>query len=280
MTEAALEESTREIIKILAAYGLDMIAAILILILGWTIARWAGALIRRKMQVITRIDLTLVSFLASFVRYAIMMVTIIAVLSQFGVQTTSLIAMLGAAGLAVGLALQGTLTNVAAGVMLLILRPFRLGDYVEVQGAAGTVKDITLFTTTFTTPDNLVITVPNGQIWGNAVKNFSVNATRRMEIPIGVAYDADLDVVYQTILDEAKAEPRILQQPAPIVYISAYGASSVDLVVRAWAATNGFWDARYALMKRIKERFDRDKIEIPYPHQVSINKDTTPKLTE
>lgn len=269
MNETTIEQVLGELVRTLAHYGLDMVAAIIILIVGWSVASWAKTVIRNRFGQRKRVDLTLVSFLASFVKYVIIIVTLIAVLSQFGVQTTSLITVLGAAGLAIGLALQGTLSNVAAGVMLLLFRPFRVGDVVEVQGAAGTVRDVSLFVTEITTADNILITVPNGQIWGNAVRNLSINPTRRIELTVGISYDDDLDKAFAAILAVIAAEPRALKNPAPLVALNNLGASTLDLVIRVWTRTPENAAVRFDLLKAIKERLDAEGIEMPYPQQVT-----------
>lgn len=266
--EETIAQVSRELVATFTQYGLKIVAAVVILIVGWWIAGAVKRWIRGRLARAPHFDLTLAAFLASFASYAIMIFTVIAVLHQFGVQTASLVAMLGAAGLAVGLALQGTLSNVAAGVMLLIFRPFRVGDFVDVQGASGTVKDISLFVTELTTADNIQITVPNGQIWGNAVTNYSVNPTRRMEITVGVAYGADMDRAVGAIHDVLAHDERILKDPAPQVIVMTLAASSVDIVVRAWAKSADFWPTRFDLVKAIKQRLDAEGIEIPFPQQV------------
>ncbi len=266
--EETIAEVTRELVAIFTQYGLRLVAAILMLIIGWWIAGVVKRWIRNRLGRLPRFDLTLAAFLSSFASYAVMIFTIIAVLHQFGVQTASLVAMLGAAGIAIGLALQGTLSNVAAGVMLLIFRPFRVGDFVDVQGASGTVKDVGLFVTVLNTGDGIQITVPNGQIWGNAVTNYSANPTRRMEVTVGIAYDSDLDRALKAIRDVLDHDERILKDPAPQLIVQALGASSIDIAVRAWANTSHFWPVRFEILKAIKLRLDAEGIEIPFPQQV------------
>lgn len=263
-----VEKIAEQILTILATYGLDVVAAIIILILGWWFARWAKRFLHRRLSRTGKIDLMLVGFFSSFVKYAILTFTVIAVLSQFGVQTTSLITVLGAAGLAIGLALQGTLSNVAAGVMLLIFRPFRVGDYVEVAGVGGVVKDVSLFITEMSTPDNIQITVPNGQIWGNVIRNFTVNDTRRIDLAVGIGYVSRLQHAFDAIRATIERDPRILKEPEPLAALSGLGASSLDLTVRAWVKTADYWPVRFDLLRAIKETLDAEGIEIPYPHQV------------
>lgn len=266
--EETIAQVSRELVATFTQYGLKIVAAVVILIVGWWIAGAVKRWIRKRLARARHFDLTLAAFLASFASYAIMIFTIIAVLHQFGVQTASLVAMLGAAGLAVGLALQGTLSNVAAGVMLLIFRPFRVGDFVDVQGASGTVKDVSLFVTELTTADNIQITVPNGQIWGNAVKNYSVNPTRRMEVNVSISYGQDMDRAMGAIHEVMAHDARILKDPAPLVIAMNMGANAVELVIRAWAKSPDFWPARFDLVKAIKQRLDAEGIETHLPQRV------------
>lgn len=267
-----MEDTIREVARDLAAtftqFGLKIVAAVIMLIVGWWIAKAVKRWIRERLGRMPHFDLTLAAFLASFASYAIMIITIIAVLHQFGVQTASLVAMLGAAGLAVGLALQGTLSNVAAGVMLLIFRPFRVGDFVDVQGASGTVKDMGLFITELTTADNIQVTVPNSQIWGNVVKNYSVNATRRMEVNVSIALGQDPDRAMAAIREVLAHDERILKDPAPQVIAMNLTPNAIELVVRAWAKASDFWPARFDLVKSIKQRLSAEGIEIHLPQRV------------
>lgn len=257
-----------QIVTALATYGLDVVAAFVILFIGWWFAGWTRRFLHKRLSHSGKLDLMLVGFAASFVKYAILIFTIIAVLSQFGVQTTSLVTVLGAAGLAIGLALQGTLSNVAAGVMLLIFRPFRVGDYVEVAGVAGTVQEVSLFLTEMSTPDNIQITVPNGQIWGNVIRNFTVNDTRRIDLVVGVSYSSRLEQAFNAIRRTMAEDSRVLSNPEPTVALSGLGASSLDLTVRCWTKTADYWPVRFDLLKAIKETLDAEGIEIPFPHQV------------
>lgn len=268
MDQQVIDHIIRQTTTILATYGLDVIAAILILIVGWTVAGWVQRLLRTRLSKSPRIDLTLVIFFANFARYAIVIFTIIAVLNRFGVATTSLIAVLGAAGLAIGLALQGTLSNVAAGVMLLIFRPFRLGDFIDVQGASGTVEDMSLFITELTTADGIQMTVPNGQIWGNAITNYSANPTRRMDLNIGIAYEEDLDRAFAAVHNILAHDARILKEPAPQVMLTNLGAKSQELVVRLWSRREDYWTTRFDVLKAIKQRFDIERIEMAFRQQV------------
>lgn len=260
-------ELWEQVVTILTTYGLDVVGALITLIVGWIIAGRVQSLLRRWLGRMPRFDPTLTAFFSSLARYLVIAVTIMAVLDQFGVQTASLLAVFGAAGLAIGLALQGTLSNVAAGVMLLIFRPFKVGDYIEAAGLGGTVSAINLFITELTTPDNVQITAPNGQLWGAAVRNYSHHATRRVDLLIGIAYEDDIDRAIAATHAVIEADSRSLADPEPLVVVGELGDSSVNLIVRVWVNSADYWDTKFALLKTIKERFDAEGISIPYPQR-------------
>ncbi|MGF1464375.1 MAG: mechanosensitive ion channel family protein [Maricaulaceae bacterium] len=248
--------------------ALSILGAIAILIVGFWIAGAVGRILQRQLSKVDRMDPSVAGFLASIGKYLLIVATLIAVLEQFGVQTTSLVAVLGAAGLAVGLALQGTLSNVAAGVMLLIFRPFKTGQFVDVGGYSGTVKQLTLFTTELDTPDNVRIIVPNGQIWGQAITNVSFHGTRRLDIPCGIGYGEDIDKAMAVYLDAAEADARVMADPAPQCFVDTLNASSVDIVLRVWCAATDYWALKWDLTKALKQRLDAAGVEIPFPQQV------------
>jgi len=251
----------------LTEYGLDVVAAIIILIVGVWIAGRVEAVIKKALGRAKRVDAMLVSFFASAGRYLVLIFVGVAVLGRFGIETTSLIAVLGAAGLAIGLALQGTLSNVAAGVMLLIFRPFKVGDFIEGGGHAGTVKTLNLFFTEMATPDNIHIVVPNSDVWGTSIRNFSTHAERRVDFLIGVSYDTDLDQAMAALNDVIAAEPRVKSDPEPMVAVSELGDSSVNFVVRVWTQNADYFPVRFDMTKAIKEKLDAEKIDIPFPTQ-------------
>jgi len=251
----------------LTEYGLDVVAAIVILIVGVWIAGLVEAVIKKALGRAKRVDAMLVSFFASAGRYLVLIFVGVAVLGRFGIETTSLIAVLGAAGLAIGLALQGTLSNVAAGVMLLIFRPFKVGDFIEGGGHAGTVKTLNLFFTEMATPDNIHIVVPNSDVWGTSIRNFSTHAERRVDFLIGVSYDTDLDQAMAALNDVIAAEPRVKSVPEPMVAVSELGDSSVNFVVRVWTQNADYFPVRFDMTKAIKEKLDAEKIDIPFPTQ-------------
>jgi small conductance mechanosensitive channel len=256
--------------EVLTTYGLRVIGAVVILIAGWVAAGWTARTIRKVAARSEHVDVMLGGFFASLARYGIIAVTVLAVLAKFGVQTASLVAVLGATGLAIALALQGTLGHIASGVMILFFRPFKVGDYVEVAGHGGTVKAVTLFTTELATPDNVQILIPNGQVWDTALRNFSHYETRRIEIILGIDYGDDIDKAVASVRSVLDAEARILPDPEPLVAVGALGASSVDLTIRAWTKRGDFFATKLALTKALKERMDADGISIPYPHQKVI----------
>ncbi len=262
-----MEEAMKEGMNLLITYGLKVIGAILILIIGRVIANWAKGKVAHWLERSGTVDQTLKGFLSSFVRYLVLIVTFLAVFSQFGIETTSLIAVFGTAGLAIGLALQGTLSNVAAGVMLLVFRPFKVGDYVEAGGTAGTVKDIRLFFSELATPDNVQILVPNSQVWGTVVKNYSHHATRRVDLAMSIDYTDDIDKAQSVVEQVVKADTRVLADPAPLVVVGNLGESSVDLTIRVWCQSGDYWPLKFDLTKNLKQRFDAEHVTIPFPQR-------------
>lgn len=263
------------VVDTLLLYGMDVIGALIMLIVGWWVAGRVGSLIMRALGRVPNMDATLQPFLASLAKYAVLAVTVIAVLNQFGVETTSIIALLGAAGLAIGLALQGTLQNVAAGVMLLLFRPFKIGDFVDAEGISGTVAAIGLFTTEMNTPDGVYRIVPNSLLWGRSLLNYSRNPTRRVDLLVGISYDDDIDRAQAAIMDVVGADSRVLAAPEPQTMVTNLGDSAVDITCRVWVNAADYWGVRFDMTKALKQRMDRDNITIPFPqrdvhlHQVS-----------
>ncbi|GAB4224938.1 MAG: small-conductance mechanosensitive channel MscS [Kiloniellaceae bacterium] len=265
--EQSVEEVWALVVGLVTSYGLSVIGAIVILIVGFMVAGWVRKSVSKALSRVKKVDETLRAFFSSLAYYAIVVFTVIAVLAQFGVQTTSFIAVLGAAGLAIGLALQGTLSNVAAGVMLLLFRPFKVGDYIEGGGLAGTVKSITLFVTELATPDNVQIIAPNSELWGSAIKNYSFHPTRRVDIVIGIAYEDDIDKALTAIVDEAKKDSRVLADPEPMAAVTDLGDNSVNFTVRVWCNAADYWGLKFDLTKKLKNRMDAEEISIPYPQR-------------
>lgn len=243
---------------------LNVAGAIALIAATVLLGRWAQRGTKRAMER-SDLDPTLVRFFPSVARYLVLIVGGIAVLSVFGISVASLAAVLAAGAFAIGLALQGTLAHFASGVMLLLFRPFSVGDKVSVAGITGKVVEIGLFTTLFDTPDNRRIIVPNGSIFGSTIENVTYHQTRRVDVAVGTDYGTDLDKT-RTVLEEAAAQTEGgLSEPQPVVYLSELGASSIDWSVRVWAQTEDYWDVRERLTKRVKDALDEQKIGIPYP---------------
>lgn len=217
-------------------------------------------------------DQTLATFMGALARYLVIAIGLIAVLQQLGVQATSVIAVLGAASLAIGLALQGTLGNVAAGVMILLLRPYRVGDRVELNGRQGTVQSMDLFNTKLLDYDGLTLYLPNGKVFGDMIVNISQAGRRRIDLTFGVDYEDDLDVALSALLEIADQEPRVLKDPAPWSRVTEIAESSVNVTLRCWAHPNDWMDTRYDIVKRVKETFEARGLNFPYPHQVQVDR--------
>ena len=255
-----------ELVNLGVEYSLSLITAIAIFIAGFLLAGWANRTIRGRLDKLKHLDKTLIPVAGQIARYGILVFTTILVLAEFGIQTTSIIAVLAAAGLAIGFALQGTLQNVAAGLMLLFLRPFHLGDYVETAGGNGTVVEIGVFVTEIRTPEGLLRTVPNSKIWSDSITNCSRLPTRRLEMVVGISYDDDIDKACTLLLKLVQGEGRVLDSPGPEVKVINLGDSSVDLRLRAWAKREDFWDVKWKLVRDVKYALDQAGISIPYPH--------------
>jgi small conductance mechanosensitive channel len=254
------------------AYGMKIVGALLIFLIGKMIAKALGNVTHRGMSKY-RVDETLTKFISSTVYFALLVVVIMAALGQLGIQTTSFLAILGAAGLAVGLALKDTLSNVGAAVIILIFRPFKVGDFIEAGGATGTVDSISLFTTTISPVDNRTIIVPNAAITAGNIVNFSQKPQRRVDHVVGISYNDDIkkakEVMYGVIADN----PRTLEDPAPLVAVTDLGESSVNFTVRAWVKAEEYWDVHFALIEEIKLALDASGISIPYP-QMDVHLDS------
>ena len=261
------QDQIQALLDQLASYALDAVGALVILLVGWWIAGRTQYLVRRALDRVPRIDDTLKPFLSSSVRYFVIVITFVAVLAEFGVQTTSIIAVLGAAGLAIGLALQGTLQNIAAGIMLLVLRPFRVGEYIDAGGVSGTIDAINLFTTDMTTYDGIYRSVPNAELWNRNILNYSRNPTRRLDVPVGIAYEDDVEQALELLLSHLSQDTRVLPDPEPQVLVTGLGDSSVDLTLRCWTNRTDFWSLRFELNKKVKLWLDAAGISIPFPQR-------------
>ncbi|MDR1933297.1 MAG: mechanosensitive ion channel [Spirochaetales bacterium] len=240
-------------------------------ILVWII----GKLLRRAAARIPRFDETFASMLRIVISYAVFIICIIMILDVFGVNTTSLIALLGAAGVAVGLALKDTLSNIAAGIILLLLRSYRRGDTIEFGAFSGTVKEMDLFTTTLETADGIFISAPNGAIWGVPLKNYTRNGRRRMELVVGVSYSDSIDTAFEVMRQIAAEETRFLPEPAPQVMVQSLGDSCVNIMLRAWTHTDAYWPVFWQQTRNIKEKIEAAGLSIPFPQRdVHIKKDS------
>ena len=250
----------------LIPWGTKIVLALLVFIIGRMIAK---LLVKGLKKVMTKanVDEMLVSFLGNIAYAALLAVVVLAALEQLGVNTTSALAILGAAGLAVGLALKDSLSSFAAGVMLIIFRPFKLGDFVQAGGEAGVVEEIRIFHTVLKTGDNREITMPNAQIYSGTIINYSARDKRRIDLVIGIGYDDDIKKARDLLLQVLEADSTVLKDPAPVVMLLELGASSVDFAVRPWVKSADYWTSRAALLEAIKNTFDKEGISIPYPQQ-------------
>jgi len=252
-------------------WGIKIIMALVIFIVGRMLVGVVVGAIEKLMRN-REMDEMLVRFLGSIIRWLLLLFVVIAALSQLGIDTTSLIALLGAAGLAVGLALQGSLQNFAAGVLLIVFRPFSKGDYVEVGGSSGTVDAISIFTTTLTTPDNKVVIVPNGAVLGGSITNYSAMPTRRVDMVFGISYDDDIRKAKALLEEIIAADSRVLAEPAPVIALGELADSSVNFLVRPWVNSGDYWGVLWDTTETVKLRFDEAGLSIPYP-QMDVHLD-------
>ena len=257
-------------LEFLASAVGNVLAALLILFVGFILGGWA----RRKLTSLggkhAHLDITLFNFLGNIARYIVIGFAFLFVLNTFGVQTTSFVAVIGAAGLAVGLALQGTLSNVAAGVMIVFFRPIKIGQFVEVNGQMGTVKDITLNYTELAAVSNVQIIIPNSQVWGNTIINYSSYDTRRAEWVFGVGYGANLKLAEETIRSTILADPRAMTEPEPFIQVNNLGDSSVDFLVRVWCNSGDYFAFQADMKRQVKEALDTAGIDIPFPTRTVV----------
>jgi small conductance mechanosensitive channel len=254
------------LVPLFSTWALKVVGGLAVFVVGLIVARS----VRRGLVGFfrrTEMDETLERFLTSLFYYLILTMAAVAALGMMGIQMASVLTLLGAAGLAVGLALQGTLSNVASGVMLLIFRPFKVGDYVDAGGTAGTVDSVGLFVTKLNTPDNVLIVVPNSSIYGGTIRNFSAHPVRRNDMVVGISYDDDIGLAIQVIRSVLDADERVLSDPEPLVAVSELGDSSVNLVVRPWCKASDYWSLRFDLTRAFKERLEAAGCSIPYPQR-------------
>lgn len=245
-------------------WAINITMALLIFLIGRIVIKILTSIVG-KLMVKANLDEALVDFVKSIVHTLLLLFVIVASLNQLGVDTTSLVALLGAAGLAIGLSLQSSLQNFAAGVMLLVFKPFRLGDYVEAGGCSGVIDKISIFTTTMSTPDNKEIIIPNGAIYGGNIINYSTRNTRRVDLVFGIGYDDDIKKAKEIMEKTVRADSRVLADPEPTIAVSELADSSVNFVVRPWVKTEDYWGVLFDLTENIKLAFDENGISIPYP---------------
>ncbi len=263
MTSNDLLQTSQDLIT---TFGWRIVAAIAIFFIGKWLAKIVTGLARRAMDK-AKLDVMLAKFIGNLTYFALLTFVVLAAINQLGVQTTSFIAVIGAAGLAIGLALQGSLANFAAGVLLILFKPYRVGDYIEGAGIAGTVEEVQIFTTILRTPDNKKIIIPNGALMGDTITNYSAKPERRVDLLVGVGYDVDLDKARRVLTELLAKDDRILKEPAPVIGVMELAESSVNFVVRPWVKNADYWPVYFDLNERIKKRFDAEKITIPFPQR-------------
>ena len=267
---------SQELLAFALSSSVNVLAGLGTIIIGFWLSSKASSMVRKQMSTLERVDKTLAPILASIIRYTGFILTLVVALSQFGVQTTSIIAVLGAAGLAIGLALQGTLSNVASGIMLLLLRPFSVGDWIETNSISGTVREIGLFATQIDTFDNIYITVPNSSIWSATIINNSRHQIRRMDLDIGIGYNSDLNEVEKALITLTK-DKRILSDPEPQFLVVDYADSAILVRLRLYAQYDDFFALNWDLKRRLKPLLDAHNIEIPFPQRVVHHLGTDPE---
>lgn len=259
-----MEELLKKLVEWVSLFGLRLIAALAILVIGLFIAKLMRKFIDKIMKK-KKVDSTISTFVSSLVYTLLVVFIILAALSKLGVQTTSFIAVIGAAGLAIGLALQGSLSNFAAGFLMLILRPFKVGDYVSAGGVSGTIYKINIFMTEFKTPDNKKIIVPNSRVMNDTITNYSAEKTRRVDFTFGVGYEDDIKKVSKILKEIVERHKKILKDPAPLVRVSELADSSVNLTVKVWVKTEDYWTVYFDITEQVKLTFDKNGISIPFP---------------
>lgn len=247
-------------------YGMNAFFALLILIVGWMAAKIVRRVVRKAMTK-GKLDQTLANFLSNIVYALVLAFVVIAALNELGVQTASLVAVIGAAGLAIGLALQGSLSNFAAGVMIILFKHFKVGDFIDGAGQSGTVENLDIFNTTLLTPDNQLIIVPNAKLTEDAIINYSAKDTRRIDLTVGVGYDDDMKKAKDLALKVIAEQSLLMDTPAPQVMVKNLGDSSVDIGIRAWVRTSDYWNAYFELVESVKRCYDENGISIPYPQR-------------
>lgn len=265
-SRAAEPTLVEKVIDAVTLYGMNILAALIILIVGLWLAKKIKSLFVKAMQK-KEVDATLIGFFGSMIHAALVIFVVIAAIGKLGVQTTSFVAVIGAAGLAVGLALQGSLSNFASGVLLILFKPFKAGDFVKAGGEAGVIVEVGILTTEMKTPDNVQIIMPNSSIMGGSITNISAHPTRRVDMTVGVGYGDDLNKAKKIMEDLLAADERVLKDPAVTIAVANLGDSSVDFIVRPWVNSADYWAVKFDFTKAVKEKFDAEGISIPFPQR-------------
>lgn len=261
-----IESILQKVYEYLAQYGFKVVGALIIFIVGRWLAKFISILIERAL-IKSRVEKTLAKFVKNLSHIALLIFVVIAALAPLGVETTQFAVVVGAAGLAIGLALQGSLANFASGFLMIIFRPFKVGDFIEAAGVKGTVKEIRIFNTIVNTPDNIRAIIPNAQITGGNILNYTINGTRRVDLVVGVSYEDDLKKAKRVIEEVLAGDDRILKEPSPTVAVSELGDSSVNFVVRPWVNSTDYWDVYFDITSKVKLALDDNDITIPFPQQ-------------
>lgn len=272
MTAIEIQNYFETIKKLVLEYSPKFVVAIIILIVGL----WATSFITKtakKVMIKRNVELTLSNFIGNLVFWTLRVLLFVTVISKLGIETSAFVTILGAAGLAIGLSLQGSLSNFAGGILIILFKPFRLGDFIEAQNVLGTVKDIKIFSTVITSPDNKQIVIPNAALSNGVITNYTVNGIRRVDLIISVDYKTNLQLAKSTIESVLKSIPEVLQEPEAAVFITNLATSSIDFAVRPFALTENYWKVKSDVLEKTKKAFDQAGIEIPYPHQVEIHKE-------
>lgn len=273
MTAIEIQNYFETIKKLILEYSPKFVVAVLILLVGL----WATSFITKtakKIMVKRNVEVTLSTFIGNLIFWTLRILLFVTVISKLGIETSSFVAILGAAGLAIGLSLQGSLSNFAGGILIILFKPFRIGDFIEAQNVLGTVKDIKIFSTVITSPDNKQIVIPNAALSNGVIINYTVNGIRRVDLEISVDYSTDLQLAKNTLENILKSIPEVLAEPEAAVFINNLASSSIDFAVRPFTKNENYWKVKSEVLERTKKKFDELGIEIPYPHQVEIHKET------
>lgn len=266
LSKDTFEAAAARVVELLILYGMKVVAAVVVIVIGRWVAKILSNIIKKTL-IKNEIDLTVVSFIANLTYFTLLTFVVLAALGQLGIQTTSFIAIVGAAGLAIGLALQGALSNFAAGFLMLIFRPFKVGDYIEGAGVTGTVVDIQVFTTQLKTPDNKMIIIPNAKLTADNITNFTTTGTRRVDLVFGISYTDDIDHAKEIFTNLLNEDSRIMKDPEPTVVLFELADSSVNFAVRSWVNSSDYWGVYCDMTENVKKRFDSEGISIPFPQQ-------------